>query len=174
MRQPKEKIRTIEEMKTILRDLEKDKKKYILTNGCFDILHLGHIRYLQKAKEIGDILIVAINSDSSVKKNKGPDRPILPQNERAEILSSLECVDYIFIFDDIKLDTVLENIKPLLYAKGGDYVLEPVDATPKRPAIVQSERKIIERYGGKIIIIPSEKEISTTNIIDSIIGTFKR
>jgi len=171
-RLPRDKIKTMSAMIEILRSFEQKKKKYILTNGCFDILHLGHIRYLQRAKEFANTLIVALNSDTSVKTIKGNDRPLLPEMERAEILASLECVDYVFIFDDPKLDSVLSALRPIMYAKGGDYVLDPKDAKPGKPAIVQSEREIIDSYGGKIVIIPSEKDVSTTNIIQSILSTY--
>lgn len=148
--------------------LRKEGRKIVFTNGCFDILHIGHIRFLQNAKELGGFLIVAMNSDSSIKKIKGRDRPIIPQEERSEVIAALGCVDLVFIFEDTNLDRILNLFKPEIYVKGGDYVLSPKDATPSRPAIVQSERNIVESYGGRIAIIPGFDNASTTNIITRI------
>lgn len=154
-----DKLKSFEELKNVVKDLKSKNKAIVWTNGCFDILHTGHIRYLQKAKEQGDILIIGLNSDSSVKNLKGNNRPIIPENERAEILSALQCVDYIIIFSEQHPTKYLEAIKPDVYVKGGDYNIN---------TIVQEERKIIESYQGKIAIINVSTENSTTNIINKI------
>src|SRR3989338_3572301 len=108
----KQKIKSIKELATITKKLKNTNKKIITTNGIFDILHIGHIRYLQEAKKLGDILIVAINSDSSVKKIKGPKRPLNNENDRAEMLASLQCIDFVAIFDEENPIKFLEEIKP--------------------------------------------------------------
>ena len=134
-------------------------KKIVWTNGCFDILHIGHIRYLQQAKSCGDVLILGINSDDSIKQIKGPLRPIIPENDRAEIMLSLKSVDYVLIFHEPHPTRYLEILKPDVYAKGGDYTLDTIN---------QDERKIVEGYGGKIALFPANTLASTTDIIEKI------
>ena len=123
---------------------------------------MGHITYLQKAKREGDVLVVGLNSDASVQENKGPDRPVVPENERALVLAALECVDYLTIFSDKTTVRILKALKPDVYAKGGDYTLD---------TIVQPERRVIEGYGGAIAIIPAVEGQSTTSIIQRIAGS---
>lgn len=154
----KEKIKTISQILQIVRKLRKQGEKIVFTNGCFDILHIGHFRYLNKADQYGK-LIVGLNSDKSVKKNKGPNRPINNEKNRAQMLASLSCVSYVFIFNDKTVEGLLKKIKPEIYIKGGDYTLDTVN---------QDERKIIENYGGKIKIIPAQRNTSTTAIIKKI------
>ena len=127
------------------------------TNGCFDILHIGHIRSLQKAKTFGDILVVGLNSDSSVKKIKGNSRPINTENERAEVLAALNCVDVVSIFPEETAERFLEMLRPNIYVKGEEY---EVDTLP--------ESQVIRKYGGKIIQIPMIPNISTTNTINKL------
>ena len=129
----------------------------VATNGCFDILHIGHIRSLQKAKTFGDILVVGINSDSSVKKIKGEDRPLNNENDRAEILAALACVDMVSIFNEFTAEKFLETLKPNIYVKGGEYDLDNLP-----------EAKIVQKYGGKTLTIPMIPESSTTKLIDKI------
>src|SRR3989344_7071562 len=117
----RQKIKKINELKKIVAELRAKGKKITTTNGVFDILHIGHIRYLQEAKKIGNILIVAINSDSSTKKIKGPKRPLNNENHRAEALAALECVDYVIIFNEENPMKILGIIKPNIHVKGGDY-----------------------------------------------------
>ena len=133
----------------------------VFTNGCFDILHVGHIRYLQDARALGDKLIVAVNSDESVRKLKGEARPIIRENDRVELLAALECVDYVTIFkDDTPIETILA-VKPSIHVKGGDYEAEALPETP-----------IVRSVGGRVVIIPfsstSSEGFSTTNIIGKI------
>ena len=131
--------------------------KVVATNGCFDILHIGHIRSLQKAKSLGDILILGLNSDSSVKKLKGKDRPINNENNRAEILAALSCIDYVSIFNEDTAERFLETVKPNIYVKGGEY---NVDILP--------ETKIVKKYGGEVVLVPMIPNSSTTKIIENL------
>lgn len=136
-----------------LRSRNKD-LKVVGTNGCFDILHIGHIRSLQKAKKLGSILVVGLNNDSSVKKIKGKGRPINPEGERAEILAALDCVDIVSIFNDETGENFIELLKPDIYVKGNEY---NVDNLP--------EAKIVKKYGGKIVQIPMVPGFSTTDLV---------
>ncbi len=128
--------------------------KIIATNGCFDILHVGHVRYLQKAKTFGDLLIVGLNSDNSVKRLKGPSRPINIESDRAEILAALGCIDIVSIFSEDTAEHFLNEVKPDIYVKGGEYNLETLP-----------EAILVQKYGGKSITIPMIEGSSTTNII---------
>lgn len=150
-------IITDKDLSSIIKELRENKKKIVATNGCFDILHIGHVRYLKKAKALGDILIVAVNSDKSTRELKGPSRPINSQNDRMEILSSLICVDYVILFDKISPVDLLLEIKPDIYAKGGDYTIESLP-----------EAKAILSYGGKVELIDFVDGKSTTNLINKI------
>lgn len=132
-------------------------EKTVFTNGCFDLLHIGHVRYLQQARALGDLLVVAVNSDRSVRRIKGPPRPILPESDRAEILASLECVDFVTIFDEDDPLRVIELLGPDVLVKGGDW-------TPER--IVG--RDFVERRGGKVVSLPLVPGISTTALIQRI------
>lgn len=130
-------------------------QQVVFANGCFDILHVGHVRYLQGAKDLGGILIVAINSDESVRKIKGDGRPLMPQNERAEIVAALACVDFVTIFSDPTVNNLLLTIKPDVQAKGTDYT---VDTVP--------ERETVKSYGGRVAIVGDPKDHSTTELIE--------
>lgn len=153
------KIKTIEEIAEIANELKKAGKKIVFTNGCFDLLHLGHVKYLQQSGALGDVLILALNSDASVRQLKGPSRPLVPEAERAEILSALECVDYVVIFNEKRINRVFEAVKPQIYVKGGDYTIDTLD---------QDERKMIEKSGAKIHIIKKIGNYSTTKFIEKI------
>ncbi len=153
------KIKSREQIVAIVDYLKKDGKKIIFTNGVFDILHVGHITYLQEAKQLGDVLIVGINSDRSVKLIKGEDRPIIPADERAQILASLEFVDYVVIFDEPTPVEIIKLIKPHIHVKGGDY-----------QGRVLPEAKIIRSYGGRVVIATRISNASTTAIINKIKG----
>ncbi len=108
----------------VINDLKENNVKIAATNGCFDILHVGHVKYLKEAKKCGDVLVVGLNSDVSVKMLKGETRPINPQSDRAQVLAALNCVDYVVIFDEISPIELLKSIKPDVYVKGADYTLE--------------------------------------------------
>ncbi len=153
------KIKNLEELIGIKEDYKRKGRSVVWTNGCFDLLHAGHVNYLKKAKEQGDCLIVGLNTDDSVRKLKGDGRPINTEQLRAEVLASLECVDYVLIFDELSVENYLNRLKPDIYVKGGDYDKEKIH---------QGERRIIENYGGKIKFISFENKISTSQIIDRI------
>ncbi len=143
------------ELDDLLKKLRNEKKTIVTTNGCFDILHVGHVRYLEKAKSFGDILIVALNSDKSVKSIKGESRPINNENDRAEILSALRCVDYVVIFDEDSPINLLLKIKPDVHTKGADYTIETL---PEAKGIIAS--------GGRIEFISFVEGKSTTSVIE--------
>jgi D-beta-D-heptose 7-phosphate kinase/D-beta-D-heptose 1-phosphate adenosyltransferase len=132
-------------------------QKVVFTNGCFDLLHMGHVRYLQQAREMGSCMVVAINSDDSVRRLKGPSRPIIGQDERAQMLGSLECVDYVTVFDEDTPEPLLELFRPDVLVKGGT-----------TPVVVG--REIVEGYGGKVLTLPPVEGLSTTEIINKIMG----
>ena len=143
------------ELQDLLKKLRAEGKTIVTTNGCFDILHVGHVRYLEKAKSFGDVLIVALNSDKSVKRIKGESRPINNENDRAEVLSALRSVDYVVLFDeDSPIDLLLE-IKPDVHTKGADYTVETLP-----------EAKGIMEAGGRIEFITFVEGKSTTSIIE--------
>ncbi|TDT67898.1 glycerol-3-phosphate cytidylyltransferase [Hypnocyclicus thermotrophus] len=141
----------------LVKKLKSEGKTVVFTNGCFDILHVGHLRYLQEAKELGDILIVGVNSDKSVSKLKGPTRPINTQNDRAEMLVGLKPVDYTVIFTEDTPVEIINELKPSIHVKGGDYKKEELPETP-----------IVEKNGGKVIILSLIQGKSTTNIVKKI------
>lgn len=143
------------ELNNLLNKLREEGKTIVTTNGCFDILHVGHVRYLEKTKSFADVLIVALNSDKSVKSIKGDSRPINNENDRAEVLSGLKSVDYVVLFDeDSPIDLLLE-IKPDVYTKGADYTVETLP-----------EAKPIMEAGGRIEFISFVEGKSTTSIIE--------
>lgn len=156
------KIKTINELEDISEKLRNQNKKIVTTNGVFDIIHIGHIRYLKEAKKLGDILIVAINSDPSTKKIKGPKRPLNNENDRAEALAALECVDYITIFNEENPIKVLKQIKPNIHVKGGDYNMNQI-----------IEKATVEENKGKVKLIPEVEGYSTTDFINKIIEVYK-
>lgn len=153
----KRKVKSVEQLRMLIKRLRKNGKKIVFTNGCFDILHIGHIRYLEKAKKLGNVLIVAVNSDTSVRRIKGKGRPIIPQDERVEILASLECVDYVVIFDEVTPARIIERLQPDVLVKGKDYKDYQIAGAG-----------IVEKNGGRIVRIPLEKGKSTTAIIRKI------
>ena len=136
-------------------------KKIVFTNGCFDIIHVGHVRYLTTAKSFGDVLIVGLNTDESVRKLKGESRPINNQNDRAEVLIGLKAVDYVILFGEQTAENLIAELQPDIYVKGGDYTL---DTLP--------EAKIVQSYGGRVEIVNLVAGKSTTNIIKKIEGNF--
>jgi len=133
--------------------------RIVLANGCFDVLHVGHVRYLEGARALGDLLVVGINSDAQVTVLKGAGRPIMPEGERAEIVASLESVDLVTIFDEPTVETLLLALKPDIHAKGTDYTEETV---PERAAVLS--------YGGRVAIVGDEKAHSTSQMIDRLVG----
>ncbi len=152
-----QKIHNRSELASILQQAKADGDIVVTTNGCFDVLHLGHLRYLQAARQLGDLLVVAINSDSSVRQLKGENRPLVPEDERAEMLAGLECVDYVVIFPESTPIDLLSELKPNIHVKGGDYKLEQL-----------IERDVVEANGGKVIVGLNVPGKSTTNLIEVI------
>jgi glycerol-3-phosphate cytidylyltransferase len=153
----KEKIRTLNELVKIVRRIKKEDKKLVTTNGVFDILHYGHVNYLEKAKQLGDFLIVGVNANYSVKQNKGDKRPINDEKARVALIAALESVDYAFLFGEKDPRKWLSKIKPDIHVKAADYKLSQV-----------IEKKVVEESNGKVVLIPMIKGYSTTNIIKKI------
>lgn len=140
-------------------NLKRD-NKIVFTNGCFDIIHAGHVRYLTTAKNFGDVLIVGLNSDNSVRQLKGASRPINNQADRAEVLLALKPVDYVIIFDELTAENLIAKVKPDIYVKGGDYTLKTLP-----------EAKIVQSYGGRVEFVNLVAGKSTSNIIKKIEAT---
>jgi rfaE bifunctional protein nucleotidyltransferase chain/domain len=152
-----EKILSPEKMLGERQRLRAAGKRLVFTNGVFDLLHVGHVRYLTKARTLGDALVVAINSDRTVRELKGPDRPVFDQSERAEILAALRCVDYVTIFDDVSPRNLIAALLPDVLVKGGDYGLHQIHG-----------REEVEAAGGKVISLPFVDGSSTTSILERI------
>jgi len=134
-------------------------QKLVVTNGCFDLLHLGHVTYLEKARNLGAALLIGVNSDDAVRQLKGPDRPVSPEFDRAAVLAALECVTGVCIFQEKRATRFLGHAQPDIYVKGGDYTLETLD---------QDERRVVEQAGGKIVILPFVPGKSTTATLEKI------
>jgi rfaE bifunctional protein nucleotidyltransferase chain/domain len=130
--------------------------KLVVTNGCFDLLHLGHVSYLEKARNLGDALLVGLNGDAAVQALKGPGRPLNPENDRAGVLAALAAVDAVSIFPEVTATAFLKLAAPDLWVKGGDYTLE---------TLIQDERRAVESAGGKIVILPLMRGRSTTALV---------
>jgi D-glycero-beta-D-manno-heptose 1-phosphate adenylyltransferase len=154
-----QKIVELEELSDRCEKLRSAGKKIVATNGCFDLLHVGHVRYLQAARALGDVLIVGLNGDRSVHELKGAGRPITTQNDRAEILAALECVDLATIFPEIRATKFLATVRPAVYVKGGDYTAGTLD---------EEERAMLKEIGAAIRLIPFEIGYSTSGLIDQI------
>ena len=155
-------IVSLEEPLTIRARLQIEGKTVVFTNGHFDLLHLGHVDYLQRAKELGDVLIVGLNSDASTRALKGENRPIVSQGERARMLAALACVDYVIVFEEMTANSLVEALKPDLYVKGGDW---DKGRTPP-------EAKVVTSYGGQVRILPYLPDHSTTKLIETIVKRF--
>ena len=151
----------ISQLSSIVDSLKQAGKRIVFTNGCFDIIHVGHVRYLKEARSLGDLLVVGLNSDESVRAIKGMNRPIVPQGERAEVLSSLRDVDYVVIFNEPDPYNTIAALRPDILVKGGDWSIENIIG-----------RDIVESYGGKVCTIPFIEGASSTNIIESIIKKY--
>ena len=148
-----------DELSTRIEQARSTGARIVLANGCFDVLHVGHVRYLAGARKLGDVLIVGINSDQQVAAQKGAGRPVLPATERAEIVSSLESVSYVTIFDEPTVEQLLLAIKPDVHAKGTDYTTDTVP-----------ERDVVRSYGGNVAIVGDPKDHSTSEIISRLGG----
>ena len=155
------KILTYEELMNERERLHRAGKKLVFTNGVFDILHVGHVRYLAQAREMGDALVVAINSDASVRELKGEARPLVNQNDRAEVLSALSSVDYVTVFDNISPRSLIAKLLPDVLVKGGDYALDQIHG-----------REDVEAAGGRVISLPFVEGSSTSQIIERMKRSF--
>lgn len=155
----KKKIVTAEEAGAIGNEMRENGRRLVFTNGVFDLLHVGHVRYLQAARTLGDALLVAINGDESVRALKGPGRPVNRAEDRAEVVAVLECVDHVVIFQEIRATRLLEIVRPAIYVKGGDYTAATLHA---------EERSALERIGSEIRILPFEAGHSTSGLLDKI------
>ena len=153
------KLRTLAELRRTIAGLRRRGKRIVLANGCFDLFHIGHVRYLGAAKARGDVLVVALNSDASVRALKGPGRPVMHQSERAAILAAFKCVDYVTVFGDPNVEKILLSLKPEVHAKGSDYTVKTVP-----------ERETVKSYGGKIYIAGGPKVRSTRDLVKRIVS----
>lgn len=157
----REKLVSLGEARVIADGMRSAGKRVVVANGAFDMLHVGHVRYLAAARALGDVLFVALNSDLSVRGSKGPLRPIVPEGERAELLAHLDCVDFIVMFDEPTVAEVLRALRPHVHAKGTDYTVETVP-----------ERKVVAEWGGETVICGDSKEHATTDLVGEILKRF--
>lgn len=148
---------TAEELARLREAMERSGRRLVFTNGCFDLLHAGHVRYLQQARALGDALAVGLNSDRSVRELKGEGRPLNPQDDRAEVLASLGCVDFVVVFDGKRATATIRAVRPHVYAKGGDYTPASLDA---------EERQALDEAGSEIRILPLVPGRSTTGVLE--------
>jgi D-glycero-beta-D-manno-heptose 1-phosphate adenylyltransferase len=155
----KEKIITSEQASAFGKEMRECGRKLVFTNGCFDLLHVGHVRYLQAARALGDALLVAINGDESVRALKGEGRPLNRAEDRAEVIAALESVDRVVIFPEVRATQLLEIVRPAIYVKGGDYTASSLHA---------DERAALERIGTEIEIVPFEAGHSTSGLLEKI------
>jgi rfaE bifunctional protein nucleotidyltransferase chain/domain len=153
------KLVTLEKLTELFDQARSKKKRIAWTNGCFDIIHAGHVDYLERSKAWGDFLVVGLNSDASVKKLKGDFRPIFSESDRAKVLCSIVYVDYVVLFSDKSPIKMIETLKPDYYIKGGDYTIHTIN---------QDERKVVEGYGGEIVLLPIVEGVSSSIIVERI------
>ena len=153
------KILTLDQLGTESGRLREEGKRVVVSNGCFDILHVGHVRYLAAARKLGDVLVVGLNGDDSVRQLKGGGRPVNRERDRAEVLTALESVDYVTIFPEKRATNFLRAAQPAVYAKGGDYTADTLDP---------EERAVLDDFGTRIEIIPFEKGYSTSELLTRI------
>ena len=158
-----DKIVRIEQLMMELADVRRQGRKIILTNGCFDVLHVGHVRYLEGAKKLGGFLVVAVNSDGSVRTLKGAGRPILPAEHRAQLVAALRCVDRVVVFEETDVSRLIETLKPDIHAKGTDYTVETVP-----------EREVTRSAGGDVRIVGDPKDHSTRDLIEQVRIRFQK
>ena len=154
---------SLKEAVTIQEKLRTEGRTLVLTNGHFDILHVGHVDCLQRAKALGDVLIVGLNSDASTRLLKGQKRPIVPQEERAQLLAALQCVDYVIIFEERTAERLLAALRPEVYVKGGDWAIEDLP-----------EAEVVAECGVRVEILPQMPGRSTTDIIETILDRYRR
>lgn len=163
MTEPRDKILTRRRAEELARQARQQGRTVVLANGVFDLLHVGHVRYLWAAKQLGDVLFVGVNSDASARALKGPGRPLVPEAERAELLAHLASVDYVVIFPETTVVELLRALKPHVHAKGTDYTAETVP-----------EREVVAAWGGRTAICGDPKEHATTDLVATILRRFAR
>jgi rfaE bifunctional protein nucleotidyltransferase chain/domain len=154
---------TLADAARVAERLRAEGKRVVFANGCFDLLHVGHIRYLEAARALGDVLFVGINGDAAVARLKGAGRPLMPATERAEVLAALRAVDHVVVFDDDTADKVIAAIRPAIHAKGTDYTPDTVP-----------ERDTVRAHGGRVAIVGDPKAHATRDAIDTIVERFAR
>ena len=154
------KILSLEALQPLVKAMKQQGRKVVLANGCFDWLHVGHVRYLREARQLGDCLVVAVNGDASVRALKGPPRPLMPEQERAEILAALACVDFVLVFEELNVERVLRSLQPHVHCKGTDYSEQTVP-----------EREVVLSYGGRIAIAGDPKDHSTRSLLQGLMQT---
>jgi rfaE bifunctional protein nucleotidyltransferase chain/domain len=152
---------TVADASRLAERLRAEGKRIVLANGCFDLLHVGHVRYLEAARRLGDVLFVGINSDAAVARLKGRGRPLMPAVEREELLAALRAVDHVVVFDDDTADALVAAVRPHIHAKGTDYTTESVP-----------ERETVRRHGGRVAIVGDPKDHATRDVIDEIARRF--
>jgi D-glycero-beta-D-manno-heptose 1-phosphate adenylyltransferase len=158
---PLAKVKSVSDLQPVVASLKAQGHTVVFGNGCFDLIHVGHVRYLQGARALGDRLVVGLNSDESVRGLKGPGRPLQSEGDRAEMLASFECVDYVVVFDDPTVEAVLLSLRPDIHAKGTDYTKESVP-----------EKDTVRSYGGKVAIVGDPKEHSSRDLIGTVVARF--
>jgi rfaE bifunctional protein nucleotidyltransferase chain/domain len=147
-----------------------DQQRLVLTNGVFDLLHVGHVEYLEQARTLGDVLVVALNSDSSARALKGPQRPLVPEHDRARLLAALRCVTYVTLFAEHTAEAVVAALQPDYYVKGGDYASDP--DTPDAATVDEArlpEARVVRSYGGQVVLLPYRAGHSTSALIERIV-----
>ena len=157
----KNKIISRPQITGLISDLKKKRQKIVFTNGCFDLLHVGHVRYLQEAKASGDCLVIGLNSDQSVRQIKDPARPLIAEDQRAEVLAALECVDYIVLFDEADPFQLIEEVRPEVLVKGADWSMDKIIGAD-----------LVNSYGGEVRRVDLVPSISTSEIINRIISRY--
>lgn len=156
-----QKIKPADELSKICIDFKKEGKRVVFTNGCFDLLHPGHLHYLMDARRLGDLLIVGVNSDESIRKIKGENRPLTPQQDRLEMLAGLECVDFVTLFDETDPYRLISLLKPNVLVKGGDWGVDRIVG-----------KDLVEKEGGKVVSVPLTPGYSTTRLIERILSRY--
>ena len=159
----REKITPPQELREICASVRREGRRVVFTNGCFDILHVGHVRYLEAAHDLGDVLVVGVNSNASVRQIKGPDRPVVEEAQRAELVAALHCVDYVTLFDEPDPLQLIQMISPHVLVKGADWAEERIIG-----------RDTVVKDGGEVVRIPFEPGASSTGIIDRILTRFSK
>jgi D-glycero-beta-D-manno-heptose 1-phosphate adenylyltransferase len=166
---------SLAELQTLRPGWQRNGRRLVLTNGVFDLLHSGHVSYLEQARSLGDVLVVGLNSDASTRHIKGPLRPLVPEGERAAMVAALRCVDYVTVFEQPTAEALVEALRPEVYVKGGDYASAPDRATSTSPLPDEArlpEARVVRAYGGQVVVLPYRAGNSTTALIRRIVERF--